>query len=50
MKNSIIFWGKMTLKSVLSAVLALIVYFLIFNFLMDGRVINDKGVWPVSGF
>lgn len=43
MKNSIIFWGKMTLKSVLSAVLALIVYFLIFNFLMDGRVINDKG-------
>lgn len=43
MKNSIIFWGKMTLKSVLSAVLALIVYFLIFNFLTDGRVINDKG-------
>ena len=43
MKNSIIFWGKMTLKSVLSAVLALIVYFLIFNFLMDGRVISDKG-------
>ena len=36
MKNSIIFWEKMTLKSVLSAVLALIVYFLIFNFLMDG--------------
>lgn len=38
MKNSIIFWGKMTLKSVLLAVLNLIVYFLIFNFLMGGSV------------
>lgn len=43
MKNSIIFWGKMTLKSVLLAVLNLIVYFLIFNFLMGGSVFNDKG-------
>ena len=43
MKNSIIFWEKMTLKSVLSAVLSLIVYFLIFNFLMGGSVFNDKG-------
>ena len=36
MKNSIIFWGKMTLKSVLLAVLNLIVYFLIFKF-FNGR-------------
>lgn len=43
MKNSIIFWEKMTLKSVLSAVFALIVYFLTFNFLMGGSVIDDKG-------
>lgn len=53
MKNSIIFWGKMTLKSVLLAVLNLIVYFLIFNFLMGGSVFNDKGcmagIWFLTG-
>ena len=43
MKNSIIFWEKMTLKSVLLAVLNLIVYFLIFNFLMGGSVFNVMG-------
>lgn len=43
MKNSIIFWGRKTLKSVVSAVFALIVYFLVSNFLMDGSAIDDKG-------